>query len=206
MFDDISFVNLVLGSFYLRIFFISVGFLLSIYIVGIDKIFFLKKYIERSFFPIEKIIYWGIALLSLIYLKSVIEDNSLSLSNVFSEHSFVSLLLIVALVFILYDALIFMVGSIANAKEIKNDIANAGFFSGLSKIGTVASVASVFIPGGFFVHFAKFAVFGGARVLDGYINNKVKSTLTNKIKKTVSDMIKIVILNLFIVLGTLYVL
>ncbi len=201
MLDDIDFVNLILGSFYLRIFFISIGFLISIKIIGIDRIFFLKKYVEKSFLSIEKIIYWGIALVSLIYLKNALNDNSFfSLYQAVNQHCCISILLIIALTFILYDAFIFMLGSIVQAKATKKEIIKANFFLGLSNI---SKLASLFIPGGLLL---RFALFGGGIALNGYVDKEVKSTLSKKIKKTVKNMIKIVFLNLFIVVGVLYIL
>lgn len=200
MLSNITFANLVLNAFYLRILFITIGLFISVKIIGIDKIFSLKKYVKRNFFPLEKIIYLGVAFFSLVFFKNLLSDDSLSsLSQVFNNNFLISLLLTLLLLLILYDSFIFMIGSSISAKKISQEINKANFFN---KISDIVSGVSLVIPVSFFL---RFLFFGASIAFSNYIDNTVRNTLSNKIKETISNTIKIVLLNIFIILGTLYV-
>lgn len=194
-----SFASLILDGFYLRIILIFIGVFISLRIIGIKNIYFLKEYINRGFFSINKIIYLVVSVLSIFYFNYLISTvNSLSISSAFTENYWLSLLILLLLIGVIMYAFLYMLGSITEAKEAKKEIENAQFGKNMADI---LGVASFFVPGGVI---AKGLAFGGVRLFHLYVDGRVKTTLSEKVKGSINDMLKVVSVNLFIVLGSTY--
>jgi hypothetical protein len=96
-------------GFYLRFFVIIISTSLSIRIIGIKNIFFLKKYIHKNFFSFKKLFYWLVAVMSIFYFEYLIPNcNPILLSKVYSEHNILTSILLILLfsviIYACYDA------------------------------------------------------------------------------------------------------
>lgn len=199
MLSEMSFANLVLNGFYVRILFVILSVVISVRIIGYKNIFFLKKYVERGFFSISKIFYWAISLISILYFQHLISTaNSVSVTSSFEHNYFFSLLVLASLFGVIMYSFIYMMGSIADAKNTKSNIEKAQF--GKNCV-SVLGFASFFVPGGLIV---KGLAFGGTRLFDSLIDNGVKTTLSEEIRQSLNSILMIISINLFIVLGTTY--
>lgn len=193
------FEDFILNGFYLRMALVLIGVVFTIKIIGIKNIFFLKKYVDRNFFSFNKLIYWSIAFLSIWYFEHLISTSStLLLSSSFEKNYWFSFFILFLLIAVVSYAFIDMLRGISDAKATKNEIEKAQLGKDVTSL---LSFASFLIPGGVV---AKGAFWGVTKLFDVYIDNKVKTNLSDKIKENINNMLKIVSINLFIVLGSTY--
>lgn len=195
----ITFNTFILLGFSLRILFLIIGTYYTVKIIGFNNMEFLAKYIKRSFFSLQKLFYWIIAFLSIVYFEYLVSNaKGVSFSDVYNKNWFLTILVVVLLLgnvlYAYYDAK----DSIANAKETKKDLSLAK--TGKKLLRGVAIVSS-FIP-------VAIIVKGGISLLSflgsSKIDNMIAKKVSTEIIKTLEIMLIIAVVNLSIILISTY--
>jgi len=195
----LTFNSFILGGLLLRILFVLIGIVLSLKIIGFKNLKFLKQYVKTSFFSLDKLFYWLVAFLSIIYFEHLVSSSkSVTFSEVYEKNWFLSLIVIFLLFGVVLYAIIDTYKSIKDAKEHYKELSKA---QTVKQIADVVSVASFFVPGGWFV---KGALFGASSFANHHIDKKVKSKLSKAIIANIEVMVLIALVNLSIVLIATY--
>lgn len=189
----------VLFGLFLRILVVGLGLIISIRIIGIKNIFFIKKYIQKSFFSIEKIFYWFIVFISIIYFEYLIQNSEKILfSDVVKENFFLSMLVVLLLLGVIFYALRESMTSVTEAENIRKKLIKA---QRIKKGIKAVSIVSQFTPVSIF---AKLGLLGASTLFDNYINNQVSNEVSYTIRKTLKGMILIAFINLIMILISTY--
>lgn len=195
----LTFNSFILFGLLLRVLFVAIGIILSLKIIGFKNIQFLKRYVQKSFFSIEKLFYWLIAFLSILYFEHLVSHvDGISFSEVYAKNWFLSLFVTLLLFGVILYAFIDANKSIKEAKENNKELAKA---QTVKHITTVVSVVSFFVPGGWLV---KGTIFGASRFMNNHVDNQVKNKLSRAIIENIEVMLLIAFVNLSIVLISTY--
>ena len=157
------------------------------------------KYLKSSFFPVQKLFYWFIAIVSLFYFEHLVSSaEKVTFSEVYSKNWFLSTFVVLLLLGIIIYAFLDAKSSIKEAKETTRQLNIAKFTQATSK---AIGFASWFTPWGWT---SKIFIFGVSKIAHRYIDNKVEQTLSSKIIKTIEIMLVIATINLSIILISTY--
>lgn len=199
MFYFIYFDMLIFFGLFLRVMIVAIGILLSVKIIGLKHIIFLKQYVKKSFFDFFKLFSWLIALFSIVYFEYLIKNaNSIPLKEVYSKNFLLATFVILLLLGVILYALVETIHFIDKAQKIKERL---DMTQHIKKGTKIAGVASFFIPGGIL---AKVGFFSVSKGVDAYINSRINSELSDGIAKTVKGMLVVTSINLSIILISTY--
>ena len=195
----ITFNSFILYGLWLRFSTVFIGAILTFKHIGVDNIKFLIGYLERSFFSIEKLIYWSVSFLSIIYFEYLVSNaKDITFTKTYNNHpfltTFISLLLIGVILYAIYDSF----KNFTEAKSIKQEIERARNIKGATDF---ISVVSWLTPWGWAGKVTIFAVSSSVNYLVG---KKVKTKVSDTVSDTIESMLRIVFLNLTIVIVSVY--
>jgi len=195
----ITFNSFILYGLWLRFSTVFIGAVLTFKHIGVDNIKFLIGYLERSFFSVEKLIYWSVSFLSIIYFEYLVSNaKDITFSKTYNNHTFwtifVSILLIGIIIHAIYDSF----KNFTEAKSIKQEIERARNIKGATNF---ISVVSWLTPWGVAGKVTIFAISSGVSYIVG---KKVKTKVSDGVKDAIESMLSIVFLNLTIVIVSVY--
>jgi hypothetical protein len=196
----LSFNNLVLYAFIIRLIIVLYGLYKILLIIGNkENLDFFQKYFELGFIDGKKILSWIIAIFSIIYFEHLVSNaQKISISIVFDKHFILSLYVVLALLGIIIYSIINTKNNIKESYETKKEIDKAIKYKNITE---TASILSLFVPGGVLV---KFGIFGISKIGGMIIDNEVKKTLKEQTKQLIFSMLIIALINLSIITISTY--
>ena len=125
----ITFNSFILFGFILRVLFVITGAVLTIRIIGLKNIQFLKQYIRAEAFSPYKLFYWFVAFLSIVYFEHLVSDaNGITFSEVYIKNLFLSLFVMLLLFGVVGYAFKEMLRAVGVAKEVEKELGQGKTF------------------------------------------------------------------------------